>query len=133
MEGGIDAFCTYILSTVCIYGGIVLAAAAAIVARKDCIRRVPLLIVHGLMWNDSVGLDFFLARLSGVPAARALFVVGGEIRCLAVILLLDVALFSVVRLLSTLSSVIYGGCSADAAGCSTIGPLHPLWLSPPVV
>ena len=64
-------------------------------------------------------MTFFLARLSGVPAARALFVVGGEIRCLAVILLLDVALFSVVRLLSMLSSVLSGGCSADAAGCST--------------
>ena len=61
----------------CIYGGIVLAAAAAIVARKDCARKLPLLIVHGLMWNDSVGLDFLLAHLSSVPAARFLFVVGG--------------------------------------------------------
>ena len=49
MERGTDAYCTYSLSTVCIYGGIVLAAAAAIVARKDCVRRIPLLIVHGLM------------------------------------------------------------------------------------
>ena len=59
-----------------IYGGIFLAAAAAVVARRDCVRKIPLLIVHGLMWADSVGLDFFLARLSNVPAARFLFVVG---------------------------------------------------------
>ena len=82
----------------CIYGGIVLAAAAAIVARKDCVRRIPLLIVHGLMWNDSVGLDFFLARLSGVPAARFLFVVGGEVRRLAVGLPLCDALLIDLRL-----------------------------------
>jgi hypothetical protein len=36
------------------------------------------------MWAESVGLDFFLARLSGVLAARFLFVVGGEVRLLAV-------------------------------------------------
>ena len=47
-------------------------------------------------------MAFVLARLSVVPAGRALFVVVGEIRCLAVILLLGVA----------------GVCSADAAGCS---------------
>ena len=54
------------------------------VACSDCVRRIPLLIVHGLMWAESVGLDFFLARLSGVLAARFLFVVGGEVRLLAV-------------------------------------------------
>ena len=59
----------------CVYGGIFLASAAAVVACSDCVRRSPLLIVHGLMWAESVGLDFFLARLSGVPAARAFFVV----------------------------------------------------------
>ena len=57
-----------------IYGGIFLAAAAAVVARSYCVRRIPLLIVHGLMWAESVGLDFFLARLCGVTAARVLFV-----------------------------------------------------------
>ena len=82
-------------------------------SRKDCIRRVPLLIVHGLMWNDSVGLDFFLARLSGVFAARFLFVVGGEVRRLCDALLIDL------RLLSVLSSVLPGGCCARTAGCST--------------
>jgi hypothetical protein len=60
-------------------------------------------------------LIIFLTHLSGVPAARALFVVGGEVRC-PVVLLLDVAFFSVVRLKSMLSSVLSGGCSADAAG-----------------
>jgi hypothetical protein len=47
------------------------------------------------MWAESVGLDFFLGRLSGVSAARVLFVVGGEIRCFDVGLLLSVALLSV--------------------------------------
>ena len=67
-----------------IYGGIFLAAAAAVVARSDCVRRIPLLIVHWLMWAESAGLAFFVARLSGVPAARSLFFVGGEVRCRAV-------------------------------------------------
>ena len=49
MERGTNAYCTYSLSTVCIYGGIVLAAAAAIVARKDCVRKIPLLIVHAII------------------------------------------------------------------------------------
>ena len=66
-----------------IYGGIVLVAAAAIVARRDCVRSAPLFIVHGLMWYDSVVLGFFLARLSGGSAARFLFVVGGEVRRLS--------------------------------------------------
>jgi hypothetical protein len=56
------------------------------------------------MWADSAGLVFFLARLFGVPAARFLFVVGGEVRCLAVGLLLSVAFLVVLRLLPTLSS-----------------------------
>jgi hypothetical protein len=41
------------------------------------------------MWAESVGLAFFLARLSGVPAARVLFGVDGEVRCRAVGLLLS--------------------------------------------
>ena len=45
------------------------------------------------MWAESAGLDFFLARLSGVPAARFLFVVGGEVRRLAVDLSLCGAVF----------------------------------------
>jgi hypothetical protein len=72
-----------------------------------------------LMWAESVGLDFFLARLYGVPAARVLFVVGGEVRCLAVGLLLTVALLSVFRLLPMFSSVLPGGCCVMTAGCST--------------
>jgi hypothetical protein len=91
-----------------------LAAAAAVVARSDCVRKIPLLIVHGLMWADSVGLVFFLARLSGVPAARLLFVMGGEVRCLAVGLLLSVNLLISLRLLPT--SVLPGGCCAWTAG-----------------
>jgi hypothetical protein len=101
------------------YGGIFLAAAAAVVARSECVRRIPLLIVHALMSAESVGLAFFLARLSGVPAARVLFVVGGEVRCRAVGLLLSVALLSVFRLLPMLSSVPSGGCCARTAGYST--------------
>ena len=102
-----------------IYGGIVLVAAAAIVARRDCVRRAPLLIVQGLMWYDSGGLDFFLARLSGVPAARFLFVVGGEVRRLAVGLPLCAALLIDLRMLPVLSSVLPGGCWSRIAGCST--------------
>ena len=49
MEGDTDAYCNSSLSIAYIYGGIVLVAAAAIVARRDCVRRAPLLIVHGLM------------------------------------------------------------------------------------
>ena len=75
------------MSTVCVYGGMSLAAASSVVARSDCVRRSPLLIVHGLKCADSVGLIFFLTRLSGVSAARALFVAGGEVRCLVVLLL----------------------------------------------
>jgi hypothetical protein len=70
------------------------------------------------MWADSVVLDFFLARLSGVPAARFLFVVGGEVRCLTDGLLLSVVLLIVFRLLPMLSSVL-PGCCAGIAGCST--------------
>ena len=51
-------------------------------------------------------MAFFLVRLSGVPAGRALFVVVGGIRCLAVVLLLSVA----------------GGFCADVAVCLT-GPV----------
>jgi hypothetical protein len=71
------------------------------------------------MWADSVGLDFFLARLSGVPAARFLFLVGGEVRRLAVGLSLGVALLVDLRLLPVLSFVLPGGCCARTTGCST--------------
>jgi hypothetical protein len=81
MVRGTDAYCTCSDSTVFIYGGIFLAAAAAVVAHSDCVRGIPLLIVHGLMWAESVALAFFVTRLSGVPAARVLFFVGGEVRC----------------------------------------------------
>ena len=96
------------MSTVCVYGGSFRAAAASVVARSDCVSKRPLLIVHGFMCADKVGLAFFLARSSDVPAGRALFVVVGGICCLAVVLLLSVA----------------GGFSADVAGCST-GPVAP--------
>jgi hypothetical protein len=117
-RGGTDAYCTCSCFTVCIYGGISLAAAAAVVARSDCVRRIPLLIVHGLMWAESVGLDFFLARLSGVPAARFLFVVGGEVLRLAVGLSLCDALLIDLRL-PVLPSVLPGGCWARIVGCSS--------------
>jgi hypothetical protein len=52
--------------------------------------------------------------------ACPLFVVGGEVRCVTVIILLSVAFFRVVRLLAMLSSVLPGDCSAEAAGCSTV-------------
>jgi hypothetical protein len=103
---------------VCVYGSIFLAAAAAVVARSDCVCRVPLLIVHGLMWAESVGLDFFLSRVFGVPAARVRFVVGGEVRCLAVGLLLSVVWLRVFRFLPMLSSVLPDGCCARTAGCA---------------
>jgi hypothetical protein len=77
------------LSTVCTYGGILLAAAAVLVACSDFVRSIPLLIVQGLMWADSVGFFFFLARVSVAPAVLFLFLVGGEARCHAVGLLLD--------------------------------------------
>jgi hypothetical protein len=48
-----------------------------------------------LMWAESLGLAFFVARLSGVPAARVLFFVGREVRCRAVGLLLSVVLLRV--------------------------------------
>ena len=81
-----------VLFTICAYGGILLTAVAALVACRYCVRSIPLLIVHGLMWADNVGLFFFLARLSVAPAVRFLFLVGGEARCLAVGLLLGVTL-----------------------------------------
>ena len=106
-----------------IYGGIFLAAAAAVVARSDCVRRIPLLIVHGLMWAESVVLAFFVARLSAVSAARVLFFVDGEVRCRAVGLLLGVALLSVFRLLPMLSSVPSAGCSTGSVA-GTVDAAH---------
>ena len=84
------------------------------------------------MWAESVGLDFFLARLSGVPAARFLFVVGGEVRRLAVGLSLCDALLIDLRLLPVLSSVLPGGCWARIVGCSS-GSVAPLWVPHKVV
>jgi hypothetical protein len=66
------------------------------------------------MCTESVGLAFFVAHLSGVPAARVLFVVGGEVRCRTVGLLLSVAWLSVFRLLPILSSVPSAGCSSGS-------------------
>ena len=103
-----------------IYGGIVLVAAAANVARRDCVRRAPLLIVHGLMWYESVVFGFFLARLSGGSATRFLFVVGGVVRRLAVGLLLFAALLGALRLLLVVLSGLSGCCCAGVAGCSTV-------------
>jgi hypothetical protein len=74
MVGGTVAYYTCVLFTVCAYGGILLAAAAALVACIDCVRSIPLLIVHGLMWTDNVGF-FFLAHLSVAPAVRFRFLV----------------------------------------------------------
>ena len=68
------------MATVCAYGGILLAAVAALVACNDCLRSIPLLIVQGLMWAESV--DFrFLFRVSVVPAVRFIFLVVGVVRC----------------------------------------------------
>ena len=106
------------LCTVCIYGGILLAAAAALDACRDCVRSIPLLIVQGLMWADSGDFFFFLARLSVASAERFLFLVGVEARCLAVGLLLGVALLVSLRLLSVLASVLPSGCCPWTAGCS---------------
>ena len=59
-------------------------------------------------------MAFFLARLSDVPAGRALFVgVGGN--RLPVVLLL----------------IVTGCFCADVAG-APLGPFHPLWVLPPV-
>ena len=114
--GGTDAYCSSSLSTVYIYGGIVLVAAAAIVACRDCVRRAPLLIVHGLMRYDSVVLGFFLARLTDVSATRFLFVVGGVVRRLAVGLPLCAALLIALRLFIVL---LPGCCCVGIVGCST--------------
>ena len=100
------------LSTVCTNGEILLAAAAALVACRHCVRSIPLLIVQGLMWADSVGFFFFLARLSVASAVRFRFLVGVEARRFAVGLLLGVALLICLRLLSVLASVLPGGCCA---------------------
>jgi hypothetical protein len=105
-----------VLSTVCTYGGILLAAAAALVACKDFVRSIPLLIVQGLVWADSVGF-FFLARLSVAPAVRFLFLVGVEARRFAVGLLLGVALLDSLCLLFVLASVLPDGCCAWTAVC----------------
>jgi hypothetical protein len=63
------------------------------------------------MWADSGGFFFFLARLSVAPAARSLFLVGGEARCLAVVLLLGVALLDSLRLFSVIACISPDGCS----------------------
>ena len=71
------------------------------------------------MCAESVGLDFFLARLSGVPAARFLFVVGGEVRRLAFGFSLCDAVLSDLRLLPVLPPLFSGGCWAWIIGCSS--------------
>jgi hypothetical protein len=83
------------------------------------------------MWTDSVGF-FFLVRLFVVPAVRFLFSVVGEVRCLAVGLLLGVALFASLRLLSVLLL-----CSLVAAVLgllvALLVPLRPLRVPHTVV
>ena len=103
-----------------IYGGIFLAAAAAVVARSDCVRRIPLLIVHGLMWAESVVLAFFVTRLSAVSSARDLFFACGAVRCRAVGLWLGVALLSVFRLLVVMA-VVSSADFATGSAAATVG------------
>ena len=82
------------------------------------LRSIPLIIVQGLIWADSVGFFFFMARLSVAPAARFLFLVGVEAHCFAIGLLLGVALLVSLRLLYVLASVLPNGCCVWTAGCS---------------
>ena len=79
------------LATVCAYVGILLVAVATLVACSNYVRSIPLLIVQGLLWADSVGFRF-LFRVSVVPAVRFLFLVVGVVRCLVVGLWLGVVL-----------------------------------------
>jgi hypothetical protein len=110
-------YCTFLLATVCAYGGILLAAVAALVACSDCVRSIPLFIVQGLMWVDGVGF-LLLFCLSVVRAVRFLFLVVGVLRCLVVGLLLGVVLSASLRLLPVVATLPSGGCSGWTAGCS---------------
>jgi hypothetical protein len=96
---------------------------AAVVARSGCVRRIPLLIVHGLMWAESVVLAFFVAHLSAVSAARVFFFVDGEARCRAVGLQLGVALLSVFRLLPVMS-VVSSNDSSTGSVVATVDAAH---------
>jgi hypothetical protein len=94
-----------------------LAAVVALVACSDCLRSIPLLIVQGLMWAESVGFRF-LHRVSVVPAVRFLFLVIGVVRCRVVGLLLVAVLSVSLRLLPVVASLSSNGCSGWTTGCS---------------
>ena len=84
------------------------------------------------MWYDSVGLGFFLARLSGGSATRFLFV--WVVWCVVSLLVSRCALPC---------SVLYACCLCYCPGCLVVAvlgllaaplvPLHPLWVPHKIV